>query len=55
MRSPLFVFPTRQFLQPLVRYEGRLSFFVLIAEWCDKIGAPHFIVALYGAPQQERR
>ena len=28
MRSPLFVFLTRQFLQPPVRHEGRLSFFV---------------------------
>ena len=55
MRSPLFVFLTRQFSQPHLRHEERFSFFVPIAEWRENIGAPHFFVALYGAPQQERR
>ena len=48
MRSPLFVFLPRQFLQPLSRYEEGVSFFVPIAEW-QKLKPCH----LTTAPQVE--
>ena len=38
MRSPLFVFPSRQILRPRLRHEERFSFFGPIAEWQKEIG-----------------
>ena len=54
MRLPLFVFLTRQSLQPLVEHEERFSF----CSDCRTVRqhrCPYFFVALYGAPRQERR
>ena len=40
MRSPLFVFPLRQFLQPLAEHEERLSFCVRLPSGDGRAGAP---------------
>ena len=40
MRSPLFVFPTRPFLQPLVRHEERLSFRVGLLSGVQSYNTP---------------
>ena len=34
------------------RTRREVFFFVPIAEWRENMGAPHFIVALHGVPQQ---
>jgi hypothetical protein len=40
MRSPLFVFPSRQFSQPHLRHEERLSFCVRLPSGDGRAGAP---------------